>query len=417
MTFEQAVEYVESYSRSGAPATDLIRFILLMKQLGDPQNDFKSVHVAGTNGKGSVCEYVTCALRAAGKRVGRFTSPYIDRLEERIQINGKNISRPAFALLCEKVKTAVEKTEFTDYSQFEILCAIGMLYFSAEQAEYAVIEVGIGGLLDCTNIIEPEVSVITSIGMDHTDLLGGTLASIARNKAGIIKPSVPCVCSHDQPEEAMKIIAEKCREFGVKLTVPDISRLQLLHMDISDVFFTYKGKNYHGAMSGSHQLANLMCAIEACEVLGLKYGDIYVGTEKAKLPARMECIVSDNKRFIVDGAHNPPAMKACAELLGLVRGRKNAVIGMLGRKDPSASLAQLLPAVDGVTFVDDFDAGAVPAWELVKIAEGYGVKAKTADSLSSALQNADGQATTLITGSLYLAGKARKLLLPDERQI
>ncbi|MCH5324083.1 MAG: bifunctional folylpolyglutamate synthase/dihydrofolate synthase [Eubacterium sp.] len=411
MTYEQAMEYIGSFTRSGAPVTDIDRFIMLMKELGDPQDGFKSIHVAGTNGKGSVCEYITCALRASGKRVGRFTSPYITCIEERIQINGKNISKPAFALLCEKVQNAVAATDITGYSQFEILCAIGFLYFSAEQVDYAVIEVGIGGTLDCTNILSPVVTAITSIGLDHTDLLGETVREIASHKAGIIKPTVPCVSAHDQPDEAQQVITEKCSESGSRLVIPDAGRLQLLHMDVSDVFFTYKAQNYHGVMPGRHQLANLICAIEVCELLGLKYSDIYVGIEKARLPARMEYIKTEQATYIVDGAHNPPAMRACAQLLGLSDKPKHGIIGMLGRKNWQAALAELLPSLSGVTFVEDFAEGAVPAHTLAEFAKEYDIHVRTSESLEQALAEAKTDGLTLITGSLYLAGKARSLII------
>lgn len=411
MTYDEALEYIGGFTRPGSPMNGLVRFVILMKELGDPQNNFKTVHVAGTNGKGSVCEYVCRALRESGKRVGRFTSPYISCIEERIQINGKNISREAFALLCEKVKAAADRTGFDGYSQFEILCAIGMLYFSMEETEYVVLEVGIGGALDCTNIVTPEISVITSIGLDHTDLLGKTVEEIAAHKAGIIKPGVPCVCSYGQPEGALKVINDKCREYGAAPILPSEKRLTVLHMDISDVFFTYKGRNYHGAMSGEHQLKNLTCAIEVCEALGVKYGDIFSGIEKAKLAARLEHINTDGAEYIIDGAHNPPAMDACVELIKMSGKKKHAVIGMLSRKNWQGCLEKLMPNVDIVTFTDDFAPDAVSVGTLAKYAEKCDVAVQTADTLADALGTVKNDELGVVTGSLYLAGKARKLLL------
>ena len=190
MTYEQAIDYVNSSTKSGKPMENLARFVILMRLLGEPHKDFKSVHIAGTNGKGSTCEYICNALIKSGKTVGKFTSPYITCIEERIQLNNKNISRHAFAHLCEQVKKAVEESGIDGFSQFEILTAIGFLYFSKEQTDYAVIETGIGGTLDCTNVITPEISVITSVDYDHTALLGDTIPKIASHKAGIIKPCV-----------------------------------------------------------------------------------------------------------------------------------------------------------------------------------------------------------------------------------
>lgn len=259
MTYEQAFEYVGTFTKSGTPVKDLIRFVILMRLLGNPQNELKIVHVAGTNGKGSVCEYISNAVKADNKSVGKFTSPYIDCIEERIQVNGKYISRPAFALLCGQVKKAVEQTGFDGFSQFEILCAIALLYFYKEQVNVAVIETGIGGLLDCTNVVNPAVSVITSVDFDHTDVLGDTLTEIARHKAGIIKPSVPCIVYPEQAKEVMRVIDDKCREYNCEEIIPDMSRAQVFHMDITDVFFSYKGTNYHLIMSGEHQI-KMHCA-------------------------------------------------------------------------------------------------------------------------------------------------------------
>ena len=149
---------------------------------------------------------------------------------------------------------AVEQTGFDGFSQFEILCAIALLYFYKEQVNVAVIETGIGGLLDCTNVVNPAVSVITSVDFDHTDVLGDTLAEIARHKAGIIKPSVPCIVYPGQAKEVMRVIDDKCREYNCEEIIPDMSRVQMLHMDITDVFFSYKGMNYHLVMSGEHQI-------------------------------------------------------------------------------------------------------------------------------------------------------------------
>lgn len=413
MTYEQALGYVNGYTKSGEPMKDLVRFVILMRLLDNPHTAFKSVHIAGTNGKGSTCEYICNSLMSSGKTVGKFTSPYITCIEERIQVNNKHISRPAFALLCEQVKNAVEESGITGYSQFEILTAIGFLYFSKEQVDYAVIETGIGGTLDCTNVITPLVSVITSVDYDHTALLGDTIPEIASHKAGIIKPSVPCV-SAVLPDDAGDVVDAKCKEFNSEHIVPDVSRMQILHIDAGDVFFSYKGMNYHLIMSGKHQIMNAMCAIEACKKLGLEYSHIFTGLEKSCLPARMEMIRKDDVRYIVDGSHNPSAMRAAKELLSLDKRPVYAVIGMLCSKDWQNALREILPCLEEVIFVDGFAADCVPSEELVEFATADGCRAGCEKELAKAIDKARFKAGKsgyiMVTGSLYLASVARKII-------
>ncbi|MBQ8790846.1 MAG: bifunctional folylpolyglutamate synthase/dihydrofolate synthase [Ruminiclostridium sp.] len=413
MTYEQAIAYVDSYTKSGKPMENLARFVVLMRQLGNPHTDFRSIHIAGTNGKGSTTEYISNALYKSGKTVGKFTSPYITCIEERIQLNNKSISRHAFAHLCEQVKVAVDETGIDGFSQFEILTAIGFLYFSKEQVDYAVIETGIGGTLDCTNVITPDISVITSVDFDHTALLGDTIPEIASHKAGIIKPAVPCVAAV-MSEEAASVIEAKAKGFGAELIIPDINRMQIIDMDAGEVFFSYKGSNYHLMMSGKHQIMNALCAIEACRKLGLQYGQIFTGLEKSVLPARMEMIRKDDTRYIIDGSHNPSAMRAARELLALDKRPVYAVIGMLKSKDWQGALKEILPVFAEVIFIDGFADGCVPKEELMQFAQTLGAVAQCEEDLSAALEKlcdkAGEKGYAMITGSLYLASVMRKMI-------
>ena len=390
MTYEQAFEYVGSFTKSGTPVKDLIRFVILMRLLGNPQNELKIVHVAGTNGKGSVCEYISNAVKADNKSVGKFTSPYIDCIEERIQVNGKYIS------------------------QFEILCAIALLYFYKEQVNVAVIETGIGGLLDCTNVVNPAVSVITSVDFDHTDVLGDTLTEIARHKAGIIKPSVPCIVYPEQAKEVMRVIDDKCREYNCEEIIPDMSRVQVLHMDITDVFFSYKGMNYHLVMSGEHQIKNALCAIEACRILNIEYSSVFTGLERSALRARMEEVSVNGATCIIDGSHNPSAMRAAEKLLSCDKRKIHGVVGMMANKDWQTALKIILPRFEDVIFVDGFMPGCVPASQLTRFAIEQGVRATACGDLNSAISQATLKAGTkdiaMITGSLYLASAAEKII-------
>lgn len=413
MTYEQAYEYVTSFSKSGEPVKDLVRFVILMRVLGNPHDKLKIIHVAGTNGKGSVCEYITGSLRSAGKTTGKFTSPYIECMEERIQINGKFISRQAFALLCEQVKNAVEVTELEGFSQFEILTAIAFLYFYKEQVDCAVIEAGIGGLLDCTNAVTPAASVITSVDFDHTDILGETLPQIARHKAGIIKPSVPCIFAPLQQPGALQVIEAKCKEYNSTLIIPDMNRVQVLHMDLTDLFFSYKGMNYHLMMSGEHQLRNALCAIEACAVLGIQYSHVFTGLEKAKLHARMEAVKVNGVDFILDGSHNPSAMSAAAKMLEAEKRPAYAVVGMLSSKDWPSALERIMHCFEYIVFVDGFMPGSVSAQKLYHFAVEHGVKCEACNDITQAIKtviNKAGEGIAMATGSLYLASEIRRIL-------
>ncbi len=414
MTYEQAISYVNGFTKSGKPVKDLIRFVILMRLLGNPHDSLKIIHIAGTNGKGSTCEYITNALMAEGRTVGKFTSPYIECIEERIQVNNRYISRPAFALLCEQVKNAVEQSGFDGYSQFEILTAIGFLYFYKEQVHFAVVETGIGGTLDCTAVVSPVLSVITSIDYDHMALLGNTISEIATHKAGIIKPSVPCVVAPFQHDDAMNVISAKCKEFNCEFVCPDYDRVQLLHMDAGDVFFSYKGMNYHLVMSGRHQICNALCAIEACRFLDVQYSNVFTGLEKSALPARMEQVRAEKTTYIIDGSHNQAAMKAANELLSLDKSPVYAVIGMLGTKDWQNALQEIIPAIKEIIFVDGFASGSVSKEELYSFAKSNGAECSVADSIEEAIElsaeKSGKSGYTMITGSLYLASVARKII-------
>ena len=203
MTYRQSIEYINSFTKSGAPVADLSRFKALAAALGNPQDKLRFVHVAGTNGKGSLCEYISCGLISAGLKTGKFTSPYIMRLEERFQLDNVQISAELLAQCCGQVAQAVEKTGRTDYSQFEILTAMAFLFYLEEKADVVVLETGIGGTLDCTNVITPLLSVITTVDVDHRQILGDTVEAVAAHKAGIIKQGVPVVLSPCQQTAAL----------------------------------------------------------------------------------------------------------------------------------------------------------------------------------------------------------------------
>ena len=412
MEYSEALNYLNTYTKSGKPIKDLSRFMGLMNVLDNVQDNLKYIHIAGTNGKGSVSEYTALALEYRGFKTGKFTSPYINKIEERIQINGAPISESDFAFYIGEAKKAAEKTGCSDYSQFEILNAAAFLYFHEKKCDYVVLETGIGGLLDCSNIITPELSVITTVDLDHCGILGDTAEKIARHKAGIIKPDRPVVLAPFQYEEVREVIRNKARETCSELIIPEDRDLRLISTDLSGTRFLYKNKEFETGMCGRHQMINGTAAIEALRKLGIGEEYIEAALRNAAVPARMEKLGG----FVVDGAHNVSGAKAAAELIRGQKGKKLLITGMLKSKDFKGALSILIPEFDKVIAVDFFSPDAVLAEEIVKLAEGSGRKGEIGKSAREAIEAAakfEGE-LRVVCGSLYLCGEMRRELKIDD---
>ncbi|MBD5115718.1 MAG: bifunctional folylpolyglutamate synthase/dihydrofolate synthase [Ruminococcaceae bacterium] len=412
MEYSEALNYLNTYTKSGKPIKDLSRFKGLMNALDNVQDNLKYIHIAGTNGKGSVSEYTALALEYSGLKTGKFTSPYINRIEERIQINGEPISESDFAFYIEKTKKAAEKTNCGDYSQFEILNAAAFLYFYEKNCNYVVLETGIGGLLDCSNIITPELSVITTVDLDHCGILGDTVEEIARHKAGIIKPNRPAILAPFQHEEVKGVIEDKAAETGSELIIPKDKDLQLIGADLSGTRFLYRNKEFETGMCGRHQMINAAAAIEALRKLSIGEEYIKNALKNAAVPARMEKL----RGFIIDGAHNISGAKAAAELIGEQKGKKLLITGMLKSKDYKGALSILIPEFDKVIAVDFFSPDAVSAEDIVKLAESFGRNGEIGKSAREAIEAAarfEGE-LKVVCGSLYLCGAIRGELIIEK---
>ncbi|MCM1297993.1 MAG: bifunctional folylpolyglutamate synthase/dihydrofolate synthase [Firmicutes bacterium] len=410
MLYKQAISFLNSFTKSGKPVTDLSRFKALMTQLGDPQNRVKYIHIAGTNGKGSVSEYAALALEYCGFKTGKFTSPYINKVEERIQLNGQPISEDNFALYLTGVKNAAEKTGCSDYSQFEILNAAAFLYYAEKNCDYGVLEAGIGGLLDCTNIVHPVLSVITTVDLDHCQLLGDTAEKIAAHKAGIIKENTPSVTAPFQREGVLKVLSDKAAETGSALVIPDNGDISIIGTSLDGTDFSYKGKLFHTKMCGRHQAINGTAAIEALRILNVDESVIERALKNAAVPARTERIGG----WLIDGAHNPSGAAAAADLLKSAdHCTKALVVGMLASKDWQSSLKLLVPCFDHVIAADFFSPSAVPKEELADFVKALGKPCITAHSPQDAVHSADrlGDDLKAVCGSLYLCGEMRRELL------
>lgn len=412
MNYAEAVGFLTSFTKSGTPQTDLSRFCRLCERLGGPQERLRFLHVAGTNGKGSVCAYLDEALRAAGLRTGCFTSPFIRNLRERIRFDGEMIGEADFAACMARVKEAADSP---DYSQFELLTAAAFLFYDKVRADAVVLETGIGGLYDCTALVTPLVSVITKIDLDHCALLGNTVAEIAIHKAGIIKPGIPAVSAPNQHADALAVLKNRARDCGAPFTEADGAQLTVRENTLYGTRFSYRGDRFSTKMGGAHQPENAAAAIEALRLLKIPETAIEYGLKTAALPARMQ-IYSEDPLTIVDGGHNESGAAAAAALLKAEKLRPVAVLGMLTTKEWEKALPRLLEQCAAAVFTDGFAPNAVPAEKAAEFAKARGVPAETAKTTGEAIRRArellseTKSGALLIGGSLYLAGQALEWL-------
>lgn len=407
-------EIMEQYSKSGKPVKNLNRFSSLCKELGNPEKELCFVHIAGTNGKGSVSEYLSAGLLESKEKIkiGKFTSPFILKINERIQVNNIPINDSDFSRLAAIVHKAAEKCTvkgISGFSQFEILTAVAFLYYKELGVDCAVIETGIGGLLDCTNIITPVLSIITAIDYDHADILGREVIQIASHKAGIIKSFVPCVLYPEQYAEVKQLIVETADIKNSEIIIPEINQLQIINCSVFGSKFIYKGTEYSVKMGGEHQILNAVTSIHA--LLKLNIADEYIvsGIKKAVVSARMQ-VVSENPLVIIDGAHNPQGLRAVRKLLEPLQMKKFLLIGIMGNKDYKSALAEILPVADKVVICDGFSEGCVSGKTLVETLVELGYDREKCLIVSNPKQAFE-QAKQLakngvlqVTGSLYLAG-------------
>ncbi len=425
MTYEQALSAIHARKQfTHEPGLQVMQ--CLMQRLGDPQKALRFVHVAGTNGKGSVTAMTAAILHAAGLKTGMSISPYVVDFRERFQINGKMIEKAVLAQLVEQILphvTAMEQCGQGQVNEFEFVTAIALLWFRQENCDIVCLEVGLGGRCDATNIIPaPLVTCITRIGLDHTAILGDTVAQIAGEKCGIIKPGTTVVSYPEQPAQADKVIRAACEEQGVKLIVPAAADVDLQQSNLLQNRVNYGGYEVELPMKGQWQGLHMAMAVETALELwrkGLPIEDdaILDGLAKAALPARME-IISLQPLILLDGSHNPDGVDALAGMIERSHlPQMHAVIGVLRDKDSVDMLKRLSECFDKVYTVTPDNPRAIPAQELAQMAARHFEYVEAVPSVAQAIEKAKQGIGKLkgmcICGSLYLAGEARKILLPD----
>lgn len=443
MSYYDAINYLYSLQKYGIKL-GLEKIGTILSLLGNPQKNFLSIHVAGTNGKGSVSAMTASVLMAHGFKVGLFTSPHLVSFTERIRIDNEQISESDVVNLTEEIKSQASnlKPKIPEPTFFEFVTAMAFLYFSRNSVDWAVIETGMGGRLDATNIITPEVSVITKIGYDHKEFLGETLTDIAREKAGIIKPKIPVVSAH-QETEAGEVIVAAAKERSSPLFIygKDFEGT-LRSSGLSGIIFDYydselKGTapltDLHTPLAGEHQLFNACIAIKAAmvalkkrkhgtsELPDFQTSALRNGLANTEWHGRLE-IVSSAPLIMIDGAHNPDAAKALSEFIKkhLNDYRIILIIGIMADKDIHGIISPLLPVASEVIFTAPNYGRAASPQKLAEIALHMGFFSRVANSvreaiataknLSSSLHHSITPSLILITGSFYTIGEAMEML-------
>ena len=416
MTYEEALSYIHSICWKGSKL-GLDRTRELLGKLDDPQKELKFIHIAGTNGKGSTAAMLSSILEEAGYRVGLYTSPFINRFNERMQVNHQPIPDEELAALTEYVRPHADAMADSP-TEFELITALAMVWFARQKCDIVVLEVGMGGELDSTNIIDvPEAAVIAAMGLDHVKELGPTMADIARAKAGIIKEGGRVVSYGGNPE-ADEVIAAVCRARKASLRQPDFSAIVPGDFGLEGQTFSYKGwRGLRIPLVGAYQMNNAAVVLETVEVLrqrGWSVSDEAVrkGLADTRWPARFEVLRRDPV-FIVDGGHNPHGIRATAESLSrLFPGRKiTFVTGVMADKDVEHILGLIVPLAEQFFTVRPDNPRAMDAGELAARIEAMGAKATACasvqDGVDRAIQAEGPHGVACALGSLYMSGEVR----------
>lgn len=420
MNYEEAREYLDQVSKGGS-VLGLDNMRELLKRLENPQDSLKFVHISGTNGKGSVLAYVSTVFKEAGYRTGRYISPTLFSYREKIQVNESFIGREDLARLTEEVKKAAEEMQNSGKgfpTIFEIETALAFLYFAEQKCDIVILETGLGGALDATNVITTSVmEVITSISMDHMEFLGDTLGKIALQKAGIIKPHTSVV-SAVQDMEAMEVIRDVCRKKECVFDTVDQEQIKDISYGYEGQSFSYKDwKNIKISLMGSYQIKNAALALEAIEALrklGYELNDkaVYQGMKTAVWKGRFT-VISKEPFIIMDGAHNQAAAEELVRSLKLYYPGKKFyyIFGMFRDKDYHQVIRLTAPLAEHIVTVETPEnPRALPAEELKKAVAEVNPSVEAAGNLRMAvnrvMEQIDKDAVIVIFGSLSFLGEA-----------
>lgn len=419
MKIEECMAYLDTPNFMN-PDPGLENIAALLEELGNPQKDLRFIHIAGTNGKGSTAVFIERILRESGYRTGLYTSPYLIRFSEKIQINGKEITEDEILALTQEIYDAerrVQNKKGLYPTVFERVTALALKYFHEKCCDIVVLETGLGGRLDATNIVaNTEVAVITAIGLDHTDILGHTKEKIAAEKAGIIKENCDVVL-YEQEIEIMQVISTVCQQKRVNLRIAEVSKGKMEHMTPQGQVFSFgKYENLRTGMLGIYQMHNAITALCAAECLQRKGWKIHEaairrGLEQARWMGRLE-IQKESPPFLVDAAHNPQGVSVLAESLDSLfpNQKKRFVLGVLADKAYEEMLDLIVPQAEAFYVVTPRSTRALEGEKLAKILQARGFPAKSFDVISEAVAEAIQDAkkddgVVCAFGSLYYIGE------------
>jgi dihydrofolate synthase/folylpolyglutamate synthase len=413
MNVTEALAYIHSVSWKGS-IPGLSRTQELLAKMGSPEKQLKFIHVAGTNGKGSTAAMLASILQTAGYTTGLYTSPFISRFHERMQVNGVSISDEELATITEAVEPLAESME--DHpTEFELVSCIAFEYFMEHSCDIVVLEVGMGGELDSTNVIDtPEAAVICNIGLDHMEVLGDTVEKIASAKAGIIKKGGDAVIYREKPS-VEAVFEDKCRAVGARLTKADFDSLRPVYHSLDGQVFDWG--RFHGLrlpLLGEHQLKNAAVVLTTATLLQQKGwritdDDIREGLEHVSWPGRFEVLRRD-PLFIVDGGHNPQCIEALVKnIRDYLAGRELTVLtGVMADKNYDAMYPCVAPYAKEFITVTPLNPRALPAEKLAEYLGQFGKPVTTcltvADGVMTAIDHAGPDGTVLAYGSLYMVG-------------
>lgn len=429
MKYEEAMRYITEVGNFGS-SYGLERTVRLLELLDNPQNKIKTIHIAGTNGKGSTTAMISKILMGNGYKVGMYTSPFLEEFEERIQINRVNIPKEKLATLMDELKIAVDKVIEEGYNhptEFEIITCLMFLHFYKEKVDFAVIEVGLGGRLDSTNVITPILSIITSISYDHTNILGNTLSEIAGEKAGIIKPNVPVVI-FPQEEDVLQVIKTKCEKLKSSLYIvnsTDGELIDIVQMEKPYQKVKIKGEinnyNVNLPLLGEHQILNLALAIKGIEVLE-KYNKVEISREileeslkDVTWNGRLE-VMKKSPFIVIDGAHNIQGITKLKENIEKYFKYENIylILGILADKDVEEMIKVITPMAKEIYTVTPNSVRAELALDLrdevVKYNKNCIAFEEYEDALEKSLESANDEDIIIVSGSLYMIGGMRTLI-------
>lgn len=413
MTYEEALEYIHSVVWMGS-RPGLSRITELCSLIGNPQNDLSFIHIAGTNGKGSTTSMLSEICKASGLKVGTFTSPYVFRFNERMAVNGTPIDNEMLADIIEYIRPYADSMEDSP-TEFELITAVGFEFFKRMNCDIVILEAGLGGRLDSTNIIPAsKLSIITGIALDHTEILGDTTEKIAAEKAGIIKKGCPVLIGNCD-DGARAVIKEKARETNSPVYEVNYDRINNLSMSLEGSTFYFEGyeDKLQIILAGQYQPRNAAVAITAAEILGIDKKHITEGLKAAKWPARFE-VLSTSPVVIFDGSHNPEGIRATVDTVKkLFHGKVNVLTGVMADKNYTVMAEAISEICDKVYCTKPDNPRALDAEKYAECCNGFGCNAVGINNVEKAVNTAYSDSTErnvplLVMGSLYLYSEFRE---------